>query len=140
MRNVWKGMVVGALVGASLDAVLEAGRRGKTIGRKASERSKELVNDEWFLSAKGGPGPVSIPASALVGSTSLAFIGIPGMVDSGTGHVRHAVNLGFDALDLGPAVTERVGAVVHVENDVTAAALGAYHGLGLSSSILRPIQ
>jgi glucokinase len=62
-------------------------------------------------------------------------IGIPGMVDSGTGHVRHAVNLGFDALDLGTAVTERVGAVVHVENDVTAAALGAYHGLGLTSSM-----
>lgn len=50
------------------------------FGVNYSERSKELVNDEWFLSAKGGPGPVSIPASALVGSTSLAFIGIPGMV------------------------------------------------------------
>lgn len=62
-------------------------------------------------------------------------IGIPGMVDSGSGHVRHAVNLGVDALGLGAAVAERLGVGVRVENDVTAAAVGAYHGLALSSSM-----
>jgi glucokinase len=62
-------------------------------------------------------------------------IGIPGMVDSASGHVRHAVNLGVDGLDLGGAVAERLGVRVRIENDVSAAAVGAYHGLGLTSSM-----
>jgi glucokinase len=62
-------------------------------------------------------------------------IGIPGMVDSASGHVRHAVNLGLDGLNLGDAIAERLGVGVRIENDVSAAALGAYHGLGLNSSM-----
>jgi len=50
------------------------------FGVNYSERSKSLVNDEWFLRVKGSPASVSIPSSALVGTTSLAFIGIAGMV------------------------------------------------------------
>lgn len=62
-------------------------------------------------------------------------IGIPGQVDAGTGRVAHAVNLGVDELDLATEVAPALGAPVHVENDVKAAALGAYalrgsaHGL-----------
>jgi hypothetical protein len=44
MRNVWKGMVVGALVGAGLDVAVEAGRRGRVIGRKAGARGRELAH------------------------------------------------------------------------------------------------
>jgi len=44
MRNVWKGMIVGALVGATLDGLAEAGRRGKVMGRRAGERSKVLAH------------------------------------------------------------------------------------------------
>jgi len=44
MRNVWKGMVVGALVGAGLDVTVEAGRRGRTLGRKAGARGKVLAH------------------------------------------------------------------------------------------------
>lgn len=54
-------------------------------------------------------------------------IGIPGRVDSRTGHVSHAVNLGVDSLDLGPHLAERLSRPVRVENDVNAAALGAHH-------------
>jgi iron complex outermembrane recepter protein len=50
------------------------------FGGNYSERTKDLVNDEWFLRVKGNPANVSIPANALVGTTSLAFIGIGGMV------------------------------------------------------------
>jgi predicted NBD/HSP70 family sugar kinase len=53
-------------------------------------------------------------------------IGIPGQVEAGTGRVAHAVNLGVDELDLAAAVEPAIGARVHVENDVKAAALGAY--------------
>jgi predicted NBD/HSP70 family sugar kinase len=62
-------------------------------------------------------------------------IGIPGIVDTGAGVVRHAVNLGLEQLDLGGILTGRLGAPVRVENDVNAAALGAYHLLGLAGSM-----
>lgn len=53
-------------------------------------------------------------------------IGIPGQVQPSTGMVRSAVNLGIDRLPLGPVLSHRLdGVVVHVENDVNAAALGA---------------
>ncbi|NNH05341.1 ROK family protein, partial [Microbacterium ulmi] len=57
-------------------------------------------------------------------------IGIPGQVDAATGRVTHAVNLGVDALDLAAAVEPALGVPVRVENDVKAAAVGAYalHG------------
>lgn len=54
-------------------------------------------------------------------------IGIPGAVDNGTGRVSHAVNLGFDGLDLGVELSARLGREVRIENDVNAAALGAFH-------------
>jgi predicted NBD/HSP70 family sugar kinase len=53
-------------------------------------------------------------------------IGIPGQVEPGTSRVVHAVNLGVEELDLVAAVGPRLGVAVRVENDVKAAAFGAY--------------
>ncbi|HEY8451032.1 MAG: ROK family protein [Micromonosporaceae bacterium] len=63
------------------------------------------------------------------GVTSVG-IGIPGAVDPVTGRVSHAVNLDVEDLDLAALVELRTGLAVRVENDVKAAALGAYHALG----------
>jgi predicted NBD/HSP70 family sugar kinase len=41
--------------------------------------------------------------------------------------VTHAVNLGIDDLDLGTELCGRLATVVHVENDVNPAAVGAVH-------------
>ncbi|WP_438856436.1 ROK family protein [Agromyces sp. M3QZ16-3] len=77
--------------------------------------------------------------SELAGVDARAFhsigIGIPGSVDSGTGRVTHAVNLGLEGLDLGPRLADRLGIDVRVENDVKAAALGAHHLLGVADGI-----
>jgi predicted NBD/HSP70 family sugar kinase len=54
-------------------------------------------------------------------------IGVPGRVDATAGRVAHAVNLGVDGLDLGTELSARLGCPVRIENDVNAAALGAYH-------------
>lgn len=53
-------------------------------------------------------------------------VGIPGQIHAGSGRVVHAVNLGVDELDLVAAVEPRLGVPVRIENDVKAAALGAY--------------
>ncbi len=60
-------------------------------------------------------------------------IGIPGAVDPRTGRVSHAVNLGLGDLELGAELRARLGRPVRVENDVNAAALGAFHLQGLGS-------
>ncbi|NHI17606.1 ROK family protein [Microbacterium excoecariae] len=63
-------------------------------------------------------------------------VGVPGQVRGG--RVRQAVNLGIDDADLGALLAARLGAVVAVENDVNAAALGAaaFRGSGRSLAYL----
>jgi glucokinase len=62
-------------------------------------------------------------------------IGIPGQIEPGTGRVVHAVNLGVDELDLVGATQPALGVPVGVENDVKAAALGAFALHGGSGSM-----
>lgn len=61
-------------------------------------------------------------------------VGIPGTVDAERGIVTHALNLGVSELELGTVLSERFGAPVRVENDVNAAAVGAFHQFGLPST------
>lgn len=76
------------------------------------------------VSALGTDAGVDVSAVRSVG------IGIPGQIEPGTGRVVHAVNLGVDELDLVAATEPSLGVPVGVENDVKAAALGAFalHG------------
>ncbi|MFT4122387.1 MAG: ROK family protein [Microbacteriaceae bacterium] len=60
-------------------------------------------------------------------------IGIPGAVDSATGVVSHARNLGVSRLELAAHLGDITPAPIRVENDVNAAAVGAYHHLGGSA-------
>jgi predicted NBD/HSP70 family sugar kinase len=55
-------------------------------------------------------------------------VGIPGQVDSTSGTVRLAVNLGIDQnpFPLGDRISHMIGRPVLVENDVRAAAVGVY--------------
>ena len=57
------------------------------------------------------------------------------MVDSDSGHVAHAVNLGLERLELGGELAGRLGVGVRIENDVKAAAVGAYHLMGLDGTM-----
>ncbi|UFS58988.1 ROK family protein [Subtercola endophyticus] len=71
-------------------------------------------------------GELLAPTGLRLSDARSVGIGIPGTVDSISGHVSHAVNLGFDTLDLGAALEARLGIRVRIENDVKAAAVGAY--------------
>lgn len=103
----------------------------------AITRDGAVVHD---LRLPTGFGPAAVLASAVAAVTQLADlagttvdgfssigIGIPGAVDNGTGRVSHAVNLGLEGLDLGRELTARLGRPVRIDNDVNAAALGAFH-------------
>ncbi len=73
----------------------------------------------------------------LVGGTIVGFdsigIGVPGAVD-GAGRIAHAVNLGIEGLELGSELSARLGREVRIDNDVNAAALGAFHLLERDSA------
>jgi len=90
-----------------------------------------------------GFGPRAVIASTVAALTGLADrlgttpsgfgaigVGVPGAVDPASGRVAHAVNLGLDGLALGDELAARLGVRVRLENDVNAAALGAFHLLG----------
>lgn len=62
-------------------------------------------------------------------------IGIPGQIDRANGLVRHAVNIGIESMPLASLLHERVGVPVTIDNDVTAAAIGAAHLMGLEGSV-----
>lgn len=62
-------------------------------------------------------------------------IGIPGQIDRELGVVRNAYNIGVDRLALGPQLGDRTGLPVTLDNDVTAAAIGAAHLMGLSGTV-----
>jgi len=87
-----------------------------------------------------GFGPDAVLETAVTAVTRLATltnlsvsdfssigIGIPGAVDPSTGRVTHAVNLGLEGLELGAELSRLLGRPVRVDNDVNAAALGAFH-------------
>lgn len=87
-----------------------------------------------------GAEPIAGQVAALVGrlpgaDRSAVAVCMPGRVDVATGTVAAAVNLGIDApVAIGPLLAEALAAAVHLENDVNAAALGAFHHLGLPAS------
>lgn len=62
-------------------------------------------------------------------------IGIPGQIDRTKGLVRNAYNIGITSMPLTSLLHDRVGIPVTVDNDVTAAAIGAAHLLGLDGTV-----
>jgi len=86
-----------------------------------------------------GHGPSGVLASARLAAERLAAaaeipvsgfrsvgIGVPGTVDAGSGRVSHAVNLEVEELALREELEAVLGLPVRVENDVNAAAYGAF--------------
>lgn len=77
-------------------------------------------------------GELAGEAGIEVGGLAAVGIGLPGIVDTGRGEVRHAVNLGIDGqpAPLGREVQMATGVPTVVVNDVDAAAVGAVELLG----------
>ena len=68
---------------------------------------------------------IALYAGGLGAVTSIGAC-MPGLVDRSSGVVRHAVNLDVESLDLRDRLERDLGLPVAVENDVKAAALGAW--------------
>jgi predicted NBD/HSP70 family sugar kinase len=85
--------------------------------------------DEVVATAVDAVEQLSVLAGVAVSAFETIGIGVPGPVDAG-GRVVHSVNLGIEDLPLGDVLGERLGRAVRVDNDVNAAAVGAFQLLG----------
>lgn len=126
-------MKVGLDVGGTKTAAIAVDESGQIRGRVrlATGWGGDAVI-QTIIAAVRSLGPeagIGLDAISSVG------IGIPGQVDVRTGRVEHAVNLGVASLELAAAVEPALGVRVRVENDVKAAALGAYELHGGSGSV-----
>jgi len=121
-------MRLGIDVGGTKTAVVAVDAAGTVAHglRLPTTLGDEGVLDTIAVAIKGIEEATGLNAKAFAS----VGIGIPGTVDPVTGRVSHAVNLGVEDLDLAMLVAARIGREVRVENDVKAAALGAYHALG----------
>jgi glucokinase len=91
-----------------------------------ARRASGFGADEVLDNAVRVLGDLGLPD----GGVTTIGVGIPGAVDSARGRVEHAVNLGLVGLDLGAELAARTGVPVRIENDVNAAALGAFARAG----------
>lgn len=92
-------------------------------------------NDGVLRTAEAAMVALAEQTGCPVGAFAAAGIGIPGQVDSARGVVRYAYNLSVQSLELAALLHERTGVEVAIENDVTAAAVGAAHLMKLSGSV-----
>ncbi|KRF42631.1 hypothetical protein ASH01_17625 [Terrabacter sp. Soil811] len=99
-----------------------SGRGASGVVDVAVRLAREVLAAEARgVGAAGGAGTAG-------GAADVVSVGacMPGLVDPVSGVARHAVNLGVESLDLAGELSVRLGVPVAVENDVKAAALGAW--------------
>ena len=119
------GMMVGVDIGGTKTEAVLVAADGSVVEqlRLPTGHGSDAVVESAVSAVEGLVSAAGIPLREVVS----VGVGIPGTVDSATGLVSHAINLGVERLELGPTLTGRFGMPVRVENDVNAAALGAFH-------------
>ncbi len=118
-RQIRVGLDVG---GTKIDGVAVSAA-GDILGRL--RRPTGWGEDAVVLSIVDAVAALADEVGFAITDVRSVGVGIPGLVDSETGRVLHAVNLGVDSLELATRAQEIIGVPVRVENDVKAAALGA---------------
>ena len=116
---------IGVDIGGSSTTAVAIDQAGEVVGRYRANARIE--------------GGRQVVASALAAITSFdladcvaAGIGVPGVVDSNSGEVNMAVNLGIGRpYPLAAEIGATLGFPITIENDVRAAALGAHESLRL---------
>jgi predicted NBD/HSP70 family sugar kinase len=119
-------LTAGVDIGGSSVASVARTQAGEIVGRFASSSA-----------IKGGRQMAALVVSAVealdLGACDAVGVGVPGHVDPTAGRLTMAVNLGIGAepYDLACHIEAALGVPVTIENDVRAAALGAYESLRL---------
>jgi predicted NBD/HSP70 family sugar kinase len=111
---------------------------GSSVTSVARNAAGEIVGRFEASSAiDGGQQMAAVAVSAVealdLGACDAVGVGVPGQVDPRAGRLTMAVNLGIgtESYDLAGHIEAALGVPVAIENDVRAAALGAYESLRL---------
>jgi predicted NBD/HSP70 family sugar kinase len=123
-------LLAGLDIGGTKTAVLLVDQARHVLAR---ETLPTLVSDDPALLVRGIAAAVRAAlgkAGARDADLLAVGAGVPGMVEGETGMVRLAVNLGLESYPLGAALAAELAVPVALENDVRAAALGAFAWLG----------
>lgn len=126
---------LGLDIGGTKTAALVVDESGEPLGRAVAPT--DVVSPERLVA-----GTIDLIDQALrdAGRSReelvAAGVGVPGQVDPATGTVRLAVNLNLrEPYSLGQALQSTLGIPVALENDVRAAAWGAYHWAGQQTAL-----
>jgi glucokinase len=122
------GFSVGLDIGGTKTLAVLLGDDGEVLAqtRLATVLGPAGVVDAAARAVQGVARQAGVPLGDVTG----VGVGVPGLVDSGAGTVRHAVNVGVDGapLELATLLSVRLGGIgVEVENDLNVAAVGAAH-------------
>jgi glucokinase len=102
--------------------------RWPTVATDADAFGRTVVEISADLLQQAGAQPADLAAIG---------VGIPGQVNPQTGRVHQAVNLNLDDYPLRDTLQKQFACPVRIENDVAAAAIGAYHHLRQQTPRLR---
>ena len=119
-------LLVGVDVGGTKIAVLITTPDGTILGR-ATTASSAGDQDGAAEAIATTIETALVDARASVDDVAVIGVGVPGRVDSATGFVTIAVNLGWTDLALRDALEARLGRPCVIENDARAAAVGLHH-------------
>ena len=128
-------LLAGLDIGGTKTAVLLVNQSRRVLAR---ETLPTYVSEGPAVLVRGIAAAVRAAlGSAKVSDAGLLAVGagVPGMVETETGVVRLAVNLGLESFPLAEALAAELAVPVVLENDVRAAALGAYAWLGRSQNV-----
>ena len=116
---------VGVDIGGSKIAVLVVDTADRVLARRhvpaaSAEPNEAIAQIATVIRDAVGEAGATMADVAAVG------LGVPGRVDSASGDVTFAVNLGWQHLPLGRRLSAALGVPCVVENDVRAAAVGLH--------------
>jgi len=140
------GPIVNAAIEPRIGPTLGVDLGGtKVLTALVDADGRVLASHKRPTDARNGPDAVVADVVACVrdclgdavhGATGLG-IGVAGQVDSATGTVSYAPNLGWEDIALGDALASAIDLPVIVANDVRAAAVGEWqHGSGAGTTDL----
>ena len=124
---------VGVDIGGSKIAVLVVDAADAVLARRHVPAAS-AEPDEAIAQIAAVVRAAVADASATMAEVAAVGVGVPGRVDSASGDVTFAVNLGWQHLPLGRRLSAALGVPCVVENDVRAAAVGLHRSQTFGST------
>jgi glucokinase len=121
-------LLVGVDIGGTKTAVVVANASHHVLGR-ATAPTQSSAPESFLAGTVAAIDAALSDAHADRRAVAAIGLGVPGQVERDTGEVRLAVNLGLAQYPLAQAISAVFGVPSAVENDVRAAAIGAYDWL-----------